>query len=266
MKLKYMIRGIGIGAVFTAALMYFLFGRNTSELSDEEIMQKARELGMMTVAEFKDKELNSLKDRIPAISELTISEEATAEEESEEGGEVNTTTKDLPSSGSGITAEDTAGEAGNDKTGTKSAGSSTTDKTGTGTATKSAAAASGAGTSQTAGKSATGTAVAANSGESKTETVSKSTEKATAQTSEKTTPKTEVQEEKPVTKVTITVSSGMSSERVASALQAAGIVKSGADFNKFLINNGYSSGIRVGSFVFEKGQTYAEIAKKLTGR
>ena len=49
MKIKYLLRGIGIGAILATAIMYFIYGKSDKALSDDEIRAKARELGMMTV-------------------------------------------------------------------------------------------------------------------------------------------------------------------------------------------------------------------------
>ena len=37
MKLKYMLRGIGLGAILMAAIMYFVYGKSNKALSDDEI-------------------------------------------------------------------------------------------------------------------------------------------------------------------------------------------------------------------------------------
>lgn len=56
MKLKYYLRGLGIGIVVTALLMGFAT-RGNQEMSDEEIKARAAELGMveqLTLADIKD--------------------------------------------------------------------------------------------------------------------------------------------------------------------------------------------------------------------
>ena len=37
MKLKYILRGIGLGAILMAAIMYFVYGKSNKALSDDEI-------------------------------------------------------------------------------------------------------------------------------------------------------------------------------------------------------------------------------------
>ncbi len=46
MNLKYYLRGLGIGIVVTAIIMGIAFGGKEQELSNEEIKERARALGM----------------------------------------------------------------------------------------------------------------------------------------------------------------------------------------------------------------------------
>ena len=47
MKLKYYLRGLGIGMMVTAIVLTLSFtGRRSGNLTDSEIRQKARDLGM----------------------------------------------------------------------------------------------------------------------------------------------------------------------------------------------------------------------------
>ena len=48
MKLRYYLRGIGIGMLVTAAILHFTFADNTAQaMTDEEIMARAAQLGMI---------------------------------------------------------------------------------------------------------------------------------------------------------------------------------------------------------------------------
>ena len=47
MKLKYYLRGLGLGVVLTAILMGVTLGRNNSKMTDEEIIRRAKQLGMV---------------------------------------------------------------------------------------------------------------------------------------------------------------------------------------------------------------------------
>lgn len=47
MKLKYYLRGIGIGMIVTTLLLAFSFSNREAEISDEEVMERAAALGMV---------------------------------------------------------------------------------------------------------------------------------------------------------------------------------------------------------------------------
>ena len=65
---------------------------------------------------------------------------------------------------------------------------------------------------------------------------------------------------------TITISSGDSSDRVARKLADAGIVSSAADYDKFLCTHGYDRVLRVGTYDLSAGMSDDEIARVITGR
>ena len=60
MKLKYYLRGLGIGIMVTAVILSVAFGSRKETLSDREIMERATELGMVSesgsLAEMEKKE------------------------------------------------------------------------------------------------------------------------------------------------------------------------------------------------------------------
>lgn len=90
-----------------------------------------------------------------------------------------------------------------------------------------------------------------------TTTEKTTTEKATTEVS--TTEKADTS-----TQTTVTISSGMSSEAIASALANAGLVDDASKFNSFLVANGYDMKLETGNFSLETGMSYEEIAKILT--
>ena len=90
-----------------------------------------------------------------------------------------------------------------------------------------------------------------------TTTEKTTTEKATTEAS--TTEKADTS-----TQTTVTISSGMSSEAIASALANAGLVDDASKFNSFLVANGYDMKLETGNFSLETGMSYEEIAKILT--
>ena len=93
------------------------------------------------------------------------------------------------------------------------------------------------------------------------------TEKATTEktTTEKATTEASTTEKADTsTQTTVTISSGMSSEAIASALANAGLVDDASKFNSFLVANGYDMKLETGNFSLETGMAYEEIAKILT--
>ena len=90
-----------------------------------------------------------------------------------------------------------------------------------------------------------------------TTTEKTTTEKATTEVS--TTEKADTS-----TQTTVTISSGMSSEAIASALANAGLVDDASKFNSFLVANGYDMKLETGNCSLETGMSYEEIAKILT--
>ena len=65
---------------------------------------------------------------------------------------------------------------------------------------------------------------------------------------------------------TITISSGDSSDRVARKLADAGIVSNAADYDRFLCAHGYDRVLRTGTYNLSAGMSDDEIAKVITGR
>ena len=66
-------------------------------------------------------------------------------------------------------------------------------------------------------------------------------------------------------KVTITNTKGMYSERVSEALAAKGVIDDAAAFNKYLESNGYADSLVVGTYTLKKGEDYSSVVAKITG-
>ena len=278
MKLKYMLRGIGLGAILMAAIMYFVYGKSHAALSDDEIKLKARELGMMTVNEFQEKELNSLKDKLPNLSDIKVDEEAetstvennvtdtsstTSNTPSEESGETGSTSDEGDkTTEEGTTAEDNTGTA---ETGNSEAKPAETEPSETGTTeTEPSETGTSAGGNSTASEAKTSDTQNSNTKTEKSKSGDAKNKKVTKKAKPK--PKQVKEAPKPsVTygKVSFTVSVGMTSERVSASLKALGIIDDSAKFNRYLVSNGYSTRIKVGTVELQAGQSYAEIASKL---
>ena len=253
MKLKYMLRGIGIGAILMAAIMYFVYGKSERVLSDDEIKQKARELGMMTVTEFQNKELDLLKDKLPEISEIKQNEKTETVEVKDKSSDTSVNTKNTPSK--------EGGEAGKFENEGEKAGLSTgAEKNKIGKSENEQTETKLAGTENSKDE---------NTAVNKTETtdlwngVAKDEKSESWNTEKKNVtvkPETEVVSDK----VNFSITAGMSSEKVAAALKTLGLIDDSTEFNKYLVKSGYADKIKIGSFELQQGQNYAEIADKLT--
>lgn len=63
--------------------------------------------------------------------------------------------------------------------------------------------------------------------------------------------------------IDISISSGMNSESISEALQAAGVIDSAKDFNQYLVENNMGRYIKSGDYSLRNGMSYEEIANIL---
>ena len=228
MKFNYFLRGLGIGIIFGALIVFIASMATNKKMSDDEIIKKAEELGMvMETATSSDADL---------INDKKTAEEITSEQTTSEKTELTTEDK---------TTEDKTTEK-------KTTEKKTTEKKTTEKKTTEA---------KTTEKKTTEKKTT----EAKT-TEKKTTEKKTTEaktTEKKTTEKKTTEKASDLIEVTITVSRGMGSTEVAAMLEKAGIVKSGEDFDNYLVKQGISDRIQINEFKFNNKMTYEEIANKL---
>lgn len=103
MKVKYFIRGLGIGILVTALLLCAGTRKNQNKgLTDKEIMQRAKELGMMTKEEAEDykldSNLDSIKDSLAASQSPEPSEHKQSDnKDKQESAEPSKETPAVPS-------------------------------------------------------------------------------------------------------------------------------------------------------------------------
>ena len=60
--------------------------------------------------------------------------------------------------------------------------------------------------------------------------------------------------------IEVSISSGMNSENISEALQAAGVIDNARDFNQYLIRNNMGRYIKSGDYSLRNGMSYEEIA------
>lgn len=191
MKLKYYLRGMGIGVIVTTIIMAIALERKPESLTDAQIKERAKELGMVEEELVKD---NKDKDDAEIPTENAVA----------------------------ILPEETKGTSA-----TKAAST-----------TKAATTAEAATTTKAAMTAATTKASQA--------AVREETENGTY--------------------ITIEIGAADWSNHAAQKLEEAGLVESAADFDQYLIQNGYESIIASGTHKFKVGSTYAELAKELISR
>jgi len=64
-------------------------------------------------------------------------------------------------------------------------------------------------------------------------------------------------------KVTVDIEAGIKSEQIANRLQKAGVIKDSKAFNKFMVEHGYDSNVRTGTFAFKKNMAFVDIRNVL---
>ena len=65
MKLKYYLRGLGAGILFSVLVFVFVVGPKEAELSDDEIIQRAKQLGMTEKKELSI-DMEKLRENTPS--------------------------------------------------------------------------------------------------------------------------------------------------------------------------------------------------------
>ena len=236
MKLKYLLRGIGIG-FFTAGLVAFLVTLGSGKMSDEEILKRAEELGYVS-AEQNSSEIVKLTDQTPINSTKEEQSEKSISEEIIPGG-VNTSEETTSEDTSSEDAKKAEEEAKKKEEESKKAEEEAKKKE-----------------EEEAKKKAEEEAKKKEEEEAKKKAEEEAKKKAEEEAKKK---------EQTLTgeTVTITVKSGQFSESVAKACESAGLVTSATEFDNFLCKNGYANRISVGDHVIAKGASFEEIAKAL---
>lgn len=95
MKLKYYLKGLGIGMIISAALLgaLFYFGEGEASMTDAEVIERARQLGMVEDTAY-DEEIFEAVDIPDEIPDETVSEEGTQVSEEIDEGESDTNPED----------------------------------------------------------------------------------------------------------------------------------------------------------------------------
>jgi len=254
-KLKYLLRGIGIG-VFTAGLVAFLVTLGGGKMSDEKVIERARELGYEKeediLARINGNDIVKLTEETPINATETSEKEKAVVEEILPGGvktsEENTSEENTEQVSSEKTSEDTEAAKKAEEEAKKKAEEEEAKKKAEEEAKKKAE-------EEEAKKKAEEEAKK----KAEEEEAKKKAEEEAKKKAEEELAKKQANGET----VTITVKSGQFSETVAKMCKDAGLVADAGKFDKYLCDNGYSGRISVGDHVIAKGASEEEIAKAL---
>lgn len=227
MKLRYYLRGLGIG-MLVAALVLILSGNTGGKMSDEAVKHRAAELGMVE----KDKTvLGDIGSEVSAGQPEDVSQSVITEDMPAPEGE----TDGAPEEDEGTAVEEIDGtsEEKSDEILPETEESPE------------------AGTSEEEAEAVDEERMLANQIEQRADEVADRAK--------------EVAENSvPENIVTFVVRQGDSSDSVARRAKEMGLVESAEDFDVFLCQNGYDKRISVGSYEIEVGATEREIADIVT--
>ena len=202
MKIKYFMRGLGIGILFTT-IVFFLadqFTGQSKQMTDQAIIERAKQLGMVKKKKLTEKESEDITENIvlEETEDNLISNERT-EEEKTQNTEILTTEEPQTESMEDMVTEE---------------------------------------------PSITNTELSEDESDDADE-------------------KSDTDE---LETIIFTVSSGTSSDSISRKLKEAGLIEDANEFDNYLISNGYSGRIRVGTYELKKGMTFEEIATIISSR
>lgn len=224
MKLKFYLRGIGLGIIVAVALCISA-GMKNDQISDEEIIKRAEALGMVPSSET----LNESVDE--AIRDGLETEEMTENDASGDAAAVKVN-EDIPATESDETEvnPDEADNSNFDETPPAAGSDGTATPKVTPTLTKEA-----------------------------TPALTKEVSPAPTKEPDKDTNDTENDTEY----ITVVVERGSGSDTVARKIEAAGLVANASEFDRYLCNNGYDKKISAGTHKIPINAREEEIAKIL---
>lgn len=264
MKLKYYLRGMGIGIILTAIVMGFALGGRKATLSDAEIIQRAKVLGMVEagngVLTQTAEEVDSSNENDTSASDTTLDQEGSPvfEEVQQEVSGTDTSVYEVAreeeerKSDSGASVDDASSRQ--TETEDRSAVDSTRDES------------SSVASAEASEESSVITAIANASTEEASDSASEqeSTESATTESSAESAAAASTSTTPSVPSKTVTIPGGMGSDQVAQILYKEGIVDNASTFNRYLIDRGLDRIIRSGEKTFPEGASYDQIAGIIT--
>lgn len=255
MKLRYYMRGLGIGILVTAVLMAVTMHGKTESLTDEQIIERAEALGM-EMKYSSDVLADTISDNTAKKDAEAAKEDALPEQVKEETSLANQLQAEEKEenpllAGAGVEDEDAAQEAAEADDSDQDVYHADPD----------AAERTEAKDAQT-DSSAEEETKAENATDVQDESTADDTKQADAAGSSA----ADTDAQAAAGSNQITVSSGDGSDTVARKLYEAGLVSDAAAYDRYLCQNGYDKKICTGVKTIPAGATEAEIAKILTTR
>ena len=242
MRFKYYLRGIGLGIIFAVLIMIIaIHNHKDSFLSDKEIIEKAKELGMV-MSDNNSENISGTELKFGSESSTT------------EIYKVDTETAKAPS--------ESASSKKNDKTISKD--SESEDAQSDGTSTNKNLTDKTTEDKNSTDKAADKTTEDKNSTDKTTDKASED-KNSTDKTSKKSSENKDAKNNNSQTNdyVIIKVKQGDVCRTISEALQNLGLVDDAEDFRKYMGKKGYADRIHAGEYKIPRNSTYEEIAQIL---
>ena len=262
MNLKYYLRGLGLGILVTA-LILSVAGRNRRTMTDAEVKERAKELGMIenTVLLEKPEETESASEttaNTESASETTANTESVSETTAGSDGEVQIGT-DI-----GNNEDVSQGDLSKEETPKDNQPKEETPKDNQPKEETSEEEKPQKGASQDTEPKDNTSQEVTDDPERPEELSKNNTEDTQGENDEKVTSAGEDQSR--TDEVTLTIVSGDTSYSVAKKLYELGVVPSVEQTDRFLCANGYDRTIRTGVYTIAPEETLESVAKRINGK
>lgn len=266
MKLKYYLRGMGIGIILTAIVMGFALGGRKTTMSEAEIIQRAKALGMVdgdsgVLLDPQDQEGEETKDD-PSTSNTPLFEEGAKIPEKDQQEVSGTGSSVAEMAQEAQEGEDADSEASKDKSSAALASTKEESESGAGKSvvTDDSASAESSSKASTASTASTALAEASTGSSAASSEVSNTKQAAASSESSVATLESGIN----TSSKTVTIPGGLGSDQVAQLLVREGIIDNAVSFNKYLVDSRKDRIIRSGVKTIPAGASYEQIASIIT--
>ena len=246
-KHRYYMRGIGVGILVCALILIISRINTPADISDEEIVSRARALGMVDPGDLS----------LSAAEDLGNGEAAASAPDNNTGSTSDAVTDTDQSGNTGSTADaGTDADRNADNVSTDDAGLAA-DQSGDNDITAEAGTDAGTDADQNADNGSSADAGTDTDQSGNTDSTSDTVTDAGQSGDVETVPDGN-------SYAVLVVERGNSSDVVARRLESLGVITDPVDFDKYLVANGYASRISVGTFQIPYGSDYDYIARAIT--